>query len=422
MPDTPGLSRARAPKVVLVIATEWWSAHGGLSTVNRQLCIALAKKGVRVYCLVLDFTEAEFKEAASVGMCLVAAKCPYGSTGQEALSRRPALPEGVVPDLIIGHARITGRAAAVQARDHFPNAVRLHILHMAPDELMPLKVNGADDAGLTAEQRMKEERVLLGPPARCAGIGPRLTDLANAELAAYHEALPAIRIDPGFDDAHPARRTPPGGRPTRVLMLGRMSDWQVKGLDIAVRALAVATSQLGLAPGAIELVVRGVPGDQFARIRELANGWAGALPFRIVLRTYTVHSDEVRRELRRASLVLVSSRADGFAYVGAEAIAVGIPVLVSDACGLADLLREVLGRRADSLVVPVRDDTEADTRHWAAAIISSLADRDDAFEHADQIRAILAQERTWAMSAEAVLSVIDLERPGRAGPLQTGNW
>ena len=34
----------------LILATEWDSGHGGVSTFNRELCIALAKLGHEVHC------------------------------------------------------------------------------------------------------------------------------------------------------------------------------------------------------------------------------------------------------------------------------------------------------------------------------------------------------------------------------------
>jgi glycosyltransferase involved in cell wall biosynthesis len=366
----------------------------------------LATKGVDVYCVVLEAAERDRNDAKESGVQLIIAERVAGSSEREALSRRPKLPEGVIPDLIIGHGRITGRAAMVIASDHFPNVPRLHILHMNPDQTEWLKPDREHDAGLTAEQRMKEERALLRPPVTGAGVGPQLHELCQAEFAAFPQAHDPIRIDPGFDIGMPALRKPPRGRPVRISLFGRLEDYKVKGLDIAARGLAEAVDLLGLDPAKVELVLRGVPHGQSSKIRDEIYKWAGKKAFRVVTRTYTEDAEELEEDFLRSTLVLVPSRADGFALAGAEAITAGTPVLISDACGLADLLREVLGEEATRLVVPVRDDDREDARQWGAAITAALVDTPAAFAHMERVRTVMAKERTWEMAAEAVLRVI----------------
>ncbi|TCO59892.1 glycosyltransferase [Actinocrispum wychmicini] len=395
-----------APIRILVLATEWFSAHGGLSTVNRRLCQALAVAGAEVYCVVLSASEEEQADATASGVRLIKAKRLFGSSEQEALSRRPRLPDGVVPHLIIGHGRITGRAAAVVADDHFDGVPRLHILHMAPDEVEWLKLDRKNDAGLSAEERMKEERALLRPPAIAAGIGPRLRDLVQAELSPFPNAPEPVHIDPGFDTDRTTPRTPPRGRPVRVLLLGRMEDRLVKGVDVAARALANAVDLLGFDASRVELVLRGVPKDEFTEVRAAVHAWSGKRSLRVTPRSYTVDSEELEHDLLRATLVLMPSRAEGFGLVGMEAIVAATPVLVSDASGLADLVREVVPDEVHRLVVPVTDDEEKDAQRWGAAIAAVLRDPEGAFAVAERVRTAMGKERTWLMAAHAVLRMI----------------
>ena len=56
---------------ILVMATEWGSAHGGLSTLNRNLCIALAELGHQVACVVLDPSQRDVDEAKSKQVRLI---------------------------------------------------------------------------------------------------------------------------------------------------------------------------------------------------------------------------------------------------------------------------------------------------------------------------------------------------------------
>ncbi|UQA93392.1 AAA family ATPase [Streptomyces halobius] len=115
-------ARDPRPPTVLVVATEWWSAHGGLSTFNRDLCKALAAAGAQVYCVVLAAGEREIAAAERHNVTLLCAPSTPGAPEYVQLTRRPQLPGGTVPDLVIGHSRITGPAAAVQVSDFFPQA------------------------------------------------------------------------------------------------------------------------------------------------------------------------------------------------------------------------------------------------------------------------------------------------------------
>jgi glycosyltransferase involved in cell wall biosynthesis len=400
------------PPRILVLATEWFSAHGGLSTFNRRLCVALARMA-KVYCVVLDASEAERADADKRGVRLLIALRIHGASQQEALSRRPALPTGVAPHLIIGHGRITGRAADAVAQDHFAGVPRLHILHMAPDEVEWWKPGDGNDRGLSAEERMEQERALLRPPAIGAGVGPRLYDLVQAEVCIAPQAAEPLRIDPGFDvDSDKAEnprstRTPPRGRPVRILMLGRMEDRWVKGIDLAAESLGEATDMLGVDPSTLEMVLRGVPENEFAATRDAVHEWSGKQSLRVAPRKFMTDPVKLDEDLLRATLVLMPSRAEGFGLVGLEAIVSGTPVLVSGVSGLGELLREVLPPdEAQRIIVPVTSRPGEDRRRWAAAIAAILRDPKAAFDVARRVQEIMIKERTWEMAADAVLRLV----------------
>ena len=161
---------------ILAVGTEWHSGHGGLSTFNRQLCGALAGAGVEVVCLVLDATHKDQGDAETLGVKLVEATPTPGQPRQYALSRKPRLPGGFAPDVIIGHGRVTGPAARILVDDHFPEAKRLHFVHVAPDEIEWFKLDRDDDAGARAEERTQIELDLGRTADRVIAVGPRLYD------------------------------------------------------------------------------------------------------------------------------------------------------------------------------------------------------------------------------------------------------
>ncbi|GAA4869826.1 BREX system ATP-binding domain-containing protein [Kitasatospora terrestris] len=393
---------SRAP-IVLFVATEWASLHGGLSTFNRDLCRATAAAGAQVFCVVLSASPEELTAAADAGITLLPAPKMPGASEDMRLTSRPKLPDGGVPDLVVGHSRITGPAAKKLTDDFFPSARRLHFLHMAPDEIEWYKLDRESDAGLRAEERTDIERALGRSAHRVVTVGPRLHDQFMAEFAN------PLRLDPGFDAAVTAvERKPPGGSPLRVLLLGRVEDAQLKGVDLAAAAcgqVAAWRQEDGLSR--IRLVVRGTPEATSEEERARIGAWAASPLLHLVVREYTSTQDRIDNDLNSASLVIMPSRSEGFGLVGAEAISLGIPVLASSESGLAQLLREVLGREsADNFVVSISGNDEKDTDKWARNIDRKLRDLPAAFQQASNLRANLAEHAPWSKAAAAILGEI----------------
>ncbi len=104
---------------ILSVGDEWQSGHGGLSTFNRQLCSAMAAAGADVVCLVLKASPDDRKNAEACGVTLVEATPTPGLREQDALVRRPQLPDGFTPDLVIGHGRVTGPQRRFSSRTTF---------------------------------------------------------------------------------------------------------------------------------------------------------------------------------------------------------------------------------------------------------------------------------------------------------------
>jgi glycosyltransferase involved in cell wall biosynthesis len=393
---------------VLAIGDEWHSSHGGLSTFNRQLCGALASIGADVVCLVLHASSEDRQDAA--GVTLVEATRAPGQAERDALSRKPRLPDGFAPDVIIGHGRVTGPAAQILADDHFPMAKRLHFVHMAPDEIEWFKLDRDDDAGARAEERTKIELELGRTATRVVAVGPRLHNRYLTELYPYDVPRP-LRLDPGFDASGVVPRGhPPPGSPWRVMLLGRLEDDYPKGLDLAAKAVGLAAKHRGEQAAPLELVLRGARPDTSADLRGKLREWSGHPALGVVVRPFTTDTESLDADIRRASLVLMPSRKEGFGLVGLEAIVAGTPVLVSSESGLGGILRETLEKeQADRIVVPMSGDDERDGDEWGRAVERMLSDREASFHRATEVRALLAEKKTWAAAIGGLLA--ELRKP-----------
>ena len=140
--------------IFLVIATEWDSNNGGLSTFNREMCLALRRAGQRVYCYVLKASEAEIGEAHRAGIELIVAEPRPGLNSRNRLLSRPILADGVVPDFIVGHDRITGPAANHLATEYYRDSKHIQFIHTAPGEIEWFKSHlTGPGASFVAEER-----------------------------------------------------------------------------------------------------------------------------------------------------------------------------------------------------------------------------------------------------------------------------
>ncbi|MGW0580984.1 CATRA conflict system CASPASE/TPR repeat-associated protein [Streptomyces sp. NPDC002920] len=243
------------PVRVLVVADEWFPAHGGVSTFNRALCVALAAAGADVRVMVVASTPEEREDALAKGVRLIDSARP-GLGGVAALLRRPVLTDGFEPDLVLGHGRVTGPAARQQAEDHFPGAGRLHFLHVEPDRAEGHKPHAEGGPGARAEERTDLELELCRGALHPMPVGPRLESALRSHLRTpmYRDLASPVRIDPGFDGRDAV--LPPAGGTPQILMTGRLEDAPLKGLDIACRALGQAVPDRA-PPGHWELLLRG---------------------------------------------------------------------------------------------------------------------------------------------------------------------
>jgi glycosyltransferase involved in cell wall biosynthesis len=392
---------------LLAVATEWASRHGGLSTLNRELCCALARVGHPVACLVPEAGPDELREAEAAGVRIIEAPAPPGTEALAGLLRPPRLPEGFEPDIILGHGRITGGAAKTLAEDHLRSAVRIHMIHMAPGAIEPYKQ--PQGAAARAEERERLELDLAADAAMVVAVGPRLFREAGNLLAARPQAPPLHRLDPGLPPTE-ERAVPPG---LQILVLGRSEDDQLKGLDIAALALAKLPHP---DPRPFEadpvLVVRGAPPGKGDELHVHLAKLADVPRDRIRVREYTAEATHIQEDLRRACLLLIPSRTEGFGLVGLEALALGTPTLISARSGLGELLVEKLGEtHARNFVVEVKDDTEADATEWARAIEQVLRDPKAAFARTAELQQRLEKELSWTTAAQSLMSALTTTYP-----------
>ncbi|MEO6086747.1 MAG: glycosyltransferase family 4 protein [Umezawaea sp.] len=396
-----------ARRTFLLVGDEWAPARGGISSYNRSLATALARAGFRVACLVESFSVEECEDAALCDVTLV--KVEKGSTSK-VLRRHDGSPFEAIPDFVIGHDQVTGSLALTLAKDHF-GVPLVFVIHRAPPEIEPFKDRA--DVARRIDLREQASRRIMARADVVAAVGPKLARYAAAVGGDGFGGLSVLQLDPGMNtpDGITRRRQVPS-TPT-VVVLGRTADVQLKGLDIAARA--VAGVQVGYGRPMPELLVRGAPADECAALGNSLIVLSGMARDRIDIRPFTDDFEQISHDLKRAVLCVMPSRADGFGLAALEAIGLGTPVLVSNKCGLAETLRTHLGWIAELMIVQVDDKVDVDAARWTSAVQRVLQDLPAAFDYAHTVRSALHGVLTWDVTVDRLTARLGVRRQVTAG-------
>ncbi|KUO07924.1 glycosyltransferase family 4 protein [Streptomyces sp. DSM 15324] len=385
---------------VLAVADEWFSARGGISTINRELCIALAAiEDVEVWCLIAgSFSEKERLDAAKAKVTLVASTATPGLRDEQIILRPPRLPGGGKPDVVIGHGQVTGPYALALVEDFYQRACHFHFVHTEPDLLELLKSGRKEDPAWRAEERSWNDWQVGGRASRAVGVGPVLFDMLERDLP--RSAPPPHRLDPGFD---PSPVSPPErlrGNPL-VTLMGRLEDGDTKGVVLAVRATNRA---LRLRPDIkrVDLMLRGVRPGQGDRLVRKLSPWVTEPRLKLLPRNYTTDQARLEHDLGRVWLALMPSLAEAFGLVSSEHVRAGIPCLMSADSGVGELITEVDPDLARHVVLPVTGGEE-DEELWAHRIAEVIAHPEEALTRARRLRDAMAQARSWDDAARQLL-------------------
>ena len=413
--SNPSVASANSPVIapvpipgicILSLATEWKSRHGGLSTFNRDLCCALARSGARVVCYVPHEDEEEVRRVRDeTGVEIVVATDAPGLNDVSLLLQRPKLPVGFIPTVVIGHDRITGAASASLCRDHYPASKHLLFIHTNPKQIEWFKEQGDGNTATGNAEHRRQLQIRLAEKAHLVvGVGPKLYQAISNDLHAHIPPKTTLEFLPGFETSFRVASPPPANE---CFVLGRAEDADLKGLDIAARAMAklLAAPHQAITPPPV-LVIRGAPigtGDDLKKeLMQKTNLGANYL----YVREYSSDVNVIQRDILSSALVLLPSRTEGFGLAAFEAIALGIPVLISDQSGLAEMLRTLVPEHAKMCVVHVSADSETDATLWERQIEFVLRDKPAAFARADALRNELVPHLSWQKSVHSLLKAI----------------
>ena len=350
----------KEPLYITLLASEWNSLAGGLSTLNREFAIHLAQQtNVRVSLLVPEgaCNDRDKREAQSFEVNVVEAK---QRPGCEPLDWLGIPPEGHRMDVVIGHGVKLGRQVHFIKRDpQFRNCKWVHTVHTAPEDLS--KYKDYKNPSARGEQKHWDEVGLCKCADLVVAVGPKLEKAYFSYLQGYKKGEDIFGLTPGlfdceFGDIVQMPKTE--NDDFKVLLCGRGDDedFELKGYNIAVKAFADPR----LKGKSYQLVFVGAPDGMQDEVRKrLLNH--GITEEQLTVRKFVQCRSGMKDLLWEVDLAIMPSKSEGFGLVALEALSAGLPVLVGSNSGFASAIRDIpLG--AYSIVNSV------DPAKWAEAI------------------------------------------------------
>ncbi|XP_068739700.1 uncharacterized protein [Montipora capricornis] len=378
---------------VTILASEWGSSKGGLSTINRKLAIHLAKfSEVEITFFVPQCSEGDKKEALGHNINIVEAKKFIAYEDLELLSFPPDDPQ---IEVVIGHGVKLGRQAQVIRERHKCKWVQ--VVHTDPEELGMFK--SYPDPISKGEEKHNIEVKLCEKADFVVAIGPKLAESFHRYLQSCEQHHTIFDFTPGiFEEFLTVKQDPDERKHCSVLVFGRgdAEDFQLKGFDIAGKAVASLADT--------HLVFVGAADGEYQEIKQSfleCDLQASCLK----VRGYVKCRERLMELFCEVDLVVMPSRTDGFGLTGLEALSAGLPVLVSKNSGFGESLSKL--PFGSSFVI----DSEK-PEVWAAAI-KNIWDKEkqSRLVEVQILRSSYERKYSWTKQSDALLvKIINLVR------------
>ncbi|XP_019614825.1 PREDICTED: uncharacterized protein LOC109462707 [Branchiostoma belcheri] len=406
---------------VLMVNDTYGTSHGGTSattsTTNRQVAKFLKLHGATVHVTALQASEEDKRCATEDGVTL---HLPVRNPRDE---RTPSLEwitfdhnnryPGIPQDLkcIVGHVDVTSGAAKNIQESRCQNAKLVLFNHDMPEETEYYK---GSKKSLAARKKMKDILEDAKNADAVFSLGRRIYDYFETKYIALKDSktrqhfLFLPRPSPVFE----AISVRPGAGEKVVLTVGRVTEVdKLKGHDLIARAMGDVTEKITN----VRLCVRGIDEDDWEASKRILEENLHSGKIKPTLLPCGTQED-IAQDMQQAHLVLMPSRAEPFGLIGLEAIAAGIPVLISDKSGLADMIKDLIKEkkchpdmRHRIVKTSVREsDIGDDAKEWAKKITDTLEYSEAEFDKAAEYKKRLLESKYWEESQQNLLRVCGL--------------
>ena len=375
---------------VTLLGSEWSSSMGGLSTINRQLAILLAKhSGVDVTLLVPQSacSEEEKRMASSHNVSILEAKKLAGFS--DPLEWLSFPPRDLVIDFVLGHGAKLGKQAQVIRKYH--SCKWIQVVHTAPEELgmykdYPMAICKGEDKSTTEVELCKLADAVVA-------VGPKLTKAYSSYLRSSEKHQDIIQLTPStFIEFSEVKQAAVDMDHFKVLTFGRgdPEDFKLKGYDISARAI------VELKDRSYHLTFVGAPaGKQDEVAKNLLK--SGIDKKQLTVKKFVQNKERLKELFCEVDLCIMPSRTEGFGLTALEALSAGLPVLVSGNSGFGEALCTLPSGK--SFVVESEDPEE-----WAKAIAGvRQKERSDRLQAIKQLRRSYQEKFSWEKQCDSLV-------------------
>ena len=365
---------------VTLLSSEWRSTKGGLSTINRELAIQLAKHpSVEVSVYLPQCSEEDKQVARDHNVRLIKAREMPGLEPNFWLS---CLPEDHAVDCVIGHGAVLGRQVQIIKRTH-PCCKWIQVVHTAPEELGMYKEY--EEHISRGEDKHQVEVELCKLADQVVAVGPKLAEVFSGYLRPCGKDRDVLNFTPGiFSEFADVNQATDERKAFNVLVFGRgdNEDFKLKGYDIAAQAIAELKDMT------YKLVFVGATrGEEEKVAKKLLE--QGIDPSQLKVRGFHERREKLADLFCEVDLAVMPSRTEGFGLAALEALSAGLPVLVSGNSGLGEALKKV--PHGSSCVVESKN-----PKDWANAIRAVRhKDREMRLGEFDVVRGAYAKKYSW---------------------------
>jgi glycosyltransferase involved in cell wall biosynthesis len=312
------------------------------------------------------------------------------------------------PDVVIGHDHITGLVGHHIARRIY-GVPYIHFVHTLPEEIEKYKtrnfgslLRGGVKSGIQTQQCKLAQLVVA--------VGPRIyADFCNRLGWA---GTRVVEIQPGLSQklaTHKADLSKP--RRSDCLLVARLEDPVLKGAPLACQVITQLNSAWSWQPASKrpKLILRGFTHESFEAELDAIDGMEAAQEF-VHCRPYTTEEDDIAGDICAASVVIMPSKQEGFGLTALEAIAAGIPIVITSESGLGEFLLKLptVNVIAQKCVADVIGESDAIMKDWAGRIAGIFSEPNAAFEDAQKLRTALLPILTWERAARSLSNEIEL--------------
>ena len=333
---------------VVLLASEWSSKQSGLSRLNRELAIQLAKHPkVKLFVFLPKCDKNETERDAAI--TIVQAEPIPSFVDEVDWLRFP--PKWLKIDFVIACGEKLGRQAQIIRGSHFCKWIQ--IVNTFPEELGTF-IRNPDSMSL-GELRHRQEVEFFATADLVLAMGFKLADEYRSYLRLFGNAEHVFELSPGiFNDFPDISQMSHDQRIIRILAFGYgdAGDFNLRGFNIAAKAVAKLDDAHLIFVGGASMEQEEVS----VRLKECD------LPeSRLRVRSFTGNQERLKELFCEVDLLVVPWRTRVLGLTALEALSAGLPILVSGYSDFGKALQQVPSGSAFVI-------NSADPEQWAEGI------------------------------------------------------